>query len=53
MVSTWRKINDPGVDISEDGQTIEVLFESDKMGNNYFEINVDHIKRLIKDWEDE
>ncbi len=54
-MSLWHKIkNQDDVEISDDGETLDVLFSSDDSGNNYVEIPIRFIEyRLRKGWEKE
>lgn len=48
-MSLWKQIkNQEDVELSEDGKTIEVLYEFDHNGNNYIEIPVEFIKNVLK-----
>lgn len=47
-MSYWIKIEDKeGVELSEDGTSLDVLIGSDSFGNNYIEIPLEFIKRLF------
>jgi len=48
-MSIWHEIKNPeDLEISEDGKTIEVLFNSDRFGNFYVDIPIIFIKTLLK-----
>ena len=43
-MSTWIKItNEEDVELSEDGETVDVLYSHDHNGNNYIEIPIEFI----------
>lgn len=47
-MSTWIEIkNKEDVELSDDGKHIEVLYSSDKFGNNYIEIPVEFLKSAL------
>jgi len=47
-MSTWLTIRDQeDVELSEDGETIDVLFQTDRFGNNYIEIPIKFIKHCL------
>jgi hypothetical protein len=47
-MSVWHEIKDKeDVSLSDDGKTIEVLFDGDDNGNIYVEIPVEFIRPLI------
>ena len=43
-MSTWIEVKEEDVELSDDGKTIEVLYSSDKFGNNYIEIPVEFLR---------
>lgn len=49
-MSKWYKIDDSCVDI--DGDDIEILYQSDNMGNNYVIISLARVQELIKEQQD-
>jgi len=47
-MSIWYIIEDPeDIEISEDGETLDVLFTFDDSGNHYVEIPIEFIKSLL------
>lgn len=49
-MSTWQEIrNKSCVEISSDGETIEVLYNHDHNGNNYIEIPIEFVISLVKE----
>ena len=46
-MSTWKEIPDEDVTLSDDGKTIEILYETDNSGNNYIEISVEHVREIL------
>lgn len=47
-MSSYRRVEREDVDISHDGETIDVLIDHDGYGNVYIEIPVEYIKELIE-----
>lgn len=44
-MSLWKKIKcQDDVELSEDGKTLEVLYDSDNQGNYYIEIPIEFVK---------
>lgn len=49
-MSTWIRVENPeDVELSEDGRTVEVLYSSDKFGNNYIEIPVEFVNKVLSE----
>lgn len=46
-MSVWYPVESDDVDLSDDGKTVEVLFKSDHNGNNYVEIPVKVLVKLL------
>jgi phosphoketolase len=47
-MSAWIEIkNQEDVQLSEDGRTIEVLYEENEFGNCYIEIPIEIIKNIL------
>lgn len=48
FMSKWIKVeSQEDVELSEDGQMIEVYVDSDEFGNNYVEIPVGFVKQVL------
>ena len=48
-MSVWYEIEDQeDVELSEDGKTLEINFNSDHNGNIYVEVPIDIIKKALK-----
>ena len=49
IMSVWIKIkSQEDVELSEDGETIDVHYGHDHNGNNYIEIPIEFLKSLLK-----
>ena len=47
-MSLWKKIKDEDdVELSEDGKTLEVLYDTDKQGNYYIEIPIEIVRKAM------
>ena len=47
-MSVWYTIKDPeDVDISLDGEFLDVLFSTDDFGNNYIEITIKFVEHCL------
>ena len=48
-MSIWIEIKDKDdVELSNDGKSVEVLYQTDDTGNYYIDIPIEFIKSLIK-----
>jgi len=51
-MSEWYKIKDQAdVELSEDGKSIEIMFNTNYSGSQYIEVPVEFIKRVLKEDE--
>ena len=51
-MSEWYKIKDQAdVELSEDGKSIEIMFNTNYSGSQYIEVTVEFIKRVLKEDE--
>jgi len=52
-MSEWWKVKDPDdVDVSDDGETLDVLFKTHYTGDCYVEIPIDFVKKALGiDWQ--
>ena len=49
-MSIWYEIKDgSNVELSADGTTVEVLFNTDYNGNNYVDIPIEFIKKALEE----
>lgn len=48
-MSTWKTVKKEDIELSQDGETIEVYIDCDKFGNNYIEISKQDILDLFDD----
>lgn len=47
-MSIWKKIkHQDDVELSEDGKTLEVFYDSDLSGNWYIEIPIEFVKKAL------
>ena len=47
-MSLWYEVDDrDAVELSSDGKSVEVLFSTDRAGNNYVEIPIEFIRQLL------
>ena len=52
-MSEWWQVKDPDdVDVSDDGETLDVLFNTNYAGNCYVEIPIEFVKKALGiDWQ--
>lgn len=49
-MSEWFKIKEQDdVEISEDGKTLEIWFNSNNFGNQYVEVPIEFVKNILDD----
>ena len=47
-MSRWAKVKDHNIELSDDGETIEIYVGSDDQGSNYLEVSTERLRRLLK-----
>ena len=47
-MSIWKQVDEEDVELSEDGKTIDICIGADQFGNNYLEVPVELILKLLK-----
>ena len=49
-MSEWYEIKDQNdVELSEDGKRIEIMFNTNEFGNQYVEVPIEFITRVLKE----
>jgi len=49
-MSEWFEITDPDdVELSKDGKRIEIMFNTNEFGNQYVEVPIEFITRVLKE----
>lgn len=53
-MSIWKKVkHQDDVELSEDGKTLEVFYDSDQFGSCYIEIPIEFVKKALENIPDE
>lgn len=47
-MSSWIEIKKEDIELSDDGQEIEIMLEGDEFGNNYITLKVEDVKEILK-----
>jgi len=53
-MSTWYNVKEQeDVEVSNDGETLDILFATDEWGNKYVEIPIEFVKKALEEYDKE